>query len=269
MKLKQLAFLTLATALLSSCASKRDTLSYFQDIQSENFSTAIDLSTIEPKIEPFDELNITVSSLQPGLTTQYNLPYTNPAMSSSGFVSQSLVQQATYFVTEKGDITMPVLGEIHVAGMTTDQLAKVIEEKVAVEVKDPVVIVNLVNFKINVGGEVNAPGQYSIGGKRVSILDALSQAGDLTPYGERSKVMIIREEDGKRVAHTVDLSSSDILTSPYFYLKQNDYVYVAPNPIRNENAKYNQNNAYKLSVISTVVSAASVVATLIIALSIK
>ena len=101
------------------------------------------------------------------------------------------------------------------------------------------------------------------------ILDALTAVGDLTEYGERSNVLVIREEDGKRVAHRLNLNSADILTSPYFYLKQNDYVYVQPNEIRSDNSKYNQNNAYKVTVISTVVSAASVIASLVIALTVK
>jgi polysaccharide export outer membrane protein len=100
------------------------------------------------------------------------------------------------------------------------------------------------------------------------VLDALTAAGDLTEYGERTNVLIIREENGKRTAHRLDLTSSDVLTSPYFYLQQNDYVYVTPNKIRQDNSKYNQNNAFKLSVTSTIVSGCSVIASLIIALAI-
>ena len=105
--------------------------------------------------------------------------------------------------------------------------------------------------------------------ERFSVLDALSSAGDLTEYGERSNVLLVREENGKRTAHRINLNSSDILTSPYFYVQQNDYIYVTPNKIRQDNSKYNQNNAFKLSVISTIVSACSVVASLVIALAIK
>jgi polysaccharide export outer membrane protein len=101
------------------------------------------------------------------------------------------------------------------------------------------------------------------------VLDALSAAGDLTVYGERENVLIIREENGKRTAHRLNLNSSEVFTSPYFYLQQNDYVYVSPNKIRKDNSKYNQNNAFKLSVVSTVVSGCSVIASLVIALAIK
>ena len=103
----------------------------------------------------------------------------------------------------------------------------------------------------------------------MTVLDALAAAGDLTEYGERSNVLIIREENGERKFAHLDLNSSETLTSPYYYLQQNDYVYVAPNKVRQANSKYNQNNAYKLSVTSTIVSAASVIASLVIALTVK
>ena len=104
---------------------------------------------------------------------------------------------------------------------------------------------------------------------RYSILDALSDAGDLTEYGERSNVLLVREENGERKFIHLDLNSSETLTSPYFFLKQNDYIYVEPNKVRQANSKYNQNNSFKLTVISTVVSAASVIASLVIALTVK
>lgn len=106
-------------------------------------------------------------------------------------------------------------------------------------------------------------------GQRLTILEALAQAGDLTPYGERSNILIIREKDGKREYGRINLNSSEALTSPYYYLQPKDYVYVTPNKVRQSNAKYNQDNAFKLSVISTIVSATSVVASLIIALAVK
>ncbi len=125
------------------------------------------------------------------------------------------------------------------------------------------------SFNVVVAGEVSTPTSINISGQRLTLLDALAQAGDLTPYGERSNVLIIREVDGKRVYGHVDLNSSDVLTSPYFYLQPKDYIYVSPNKVRQANSKYNQDNAFKLSVISTVVSATSVIASLVIALVVK
>lgn len=269
MKTTKLAVLALALGILTGCSSKRDTLTYFQDLDVQNFTATASPSDYEPKIEPLDELNISVTSILPEVSAPYNLPLVNPALSDNDFLSVSTVQQSTYFVSPEGDITMPVLGRIHVAGMTTQQLAQYLEKRISQDIDDPTVVVNLVNFKINVAGEVTHPGQYSVKGKHISILDALALAGDLSPYGERENILIIREENGKRVAGQIDLTKADALSSPYFYLKQNDYVYVSPNKIRMDNAKYNQNNAYKLTVISTVVSAASVIASLVIALTIK
>ena len=269
MKINHIFILAAFAVLLGSCSTNKNNLSYFQDIDIDSFAAALKTETVEPKIEPFDELNITVNSSHPELSAQYNLPMVNPISVKEGFINYSTPAQATYIVSKDGNITMPVLGEIHVAGMTTDQLADFLVKKISAEIEDPTVIVNLLNFKINVAGEVTKPGQYVINDKRVSILDALSLAGDLTPYGERSNILLVRENDGQRNVYQVDLTNPDILSSPIFYLKQNDYVYVAPNKIRSDNAKYNQNNAYKLSVISTVVSATSVVASLVIALTIR
>lgn len=269
MKIKTIAFGLLTTALLSSCSSQRNTLPYFQDLNPEVLSVAVDPGQYEPKIEPSDELIITVTSKFPDLTLRYNLPLQNPALAKDGFIAVGNVQQSTYIVSPEGDIVMPIIGKVHVAGMTTDQLAEFVSKEVEKEVEDPTVIVRLVNFAVDVAGEVANPGRYSAKGQRLSILDALSEAGDLTPYGERTNVLVIREENGKRQAHAIDLTSADALSSPYFYLKQNDYIYVAPNKIRTDNARYNQNNAFKLSVISTIVSGVSVIASLVIALAIK
>ncbi len=153
--------------------------------------------------------------------------------------------------------------------MTTEQLTDMLVQKISADVKDPVVTVRLANFTVVVAGEVKTPKTISVDRNRISVLDALAAAGDLTEYGERSNVLVIREEGGKRTYAHLDLNSSETLSSPYYYLKQNDYVYVAPNKVRQANSKYNQNNAFKLSVISTIVSASSVIASLVIALTVK
>ena len=269
MKIKHIAFGLMLAAFVSSCSSKKDALSYFQNIDTETFAATYNYVDFEPKVIPGDELLITVNSTPPELTLPYNTPLINPASSEKGFLGSGTPQQSTYFVDDKGNITMPVLGKLHVEDMTVNQIAEMIVKRISNDVEDPSVSVILLNFKINVAGEVTRPGQYPVHSKRFSILDALSTAGDLTPYGDRTKVILIREENGKRTSHLLDLTKAEILESPYFYLRQNDYVYVSPNEVRIDNAKYNQNNAYKLTVISTVVSAASVIASLVIALTIK
>ncbi|MDE6065539.1 MAG: polysaccharide biosynthesis/export family protein [Duncaniella sp.] len=267
MKFHYLAGCLLSAVALVSCNSSKTVLPYFTDI-SQVKEGVLPKTDYMPVLEPDDELFITVSSVNPAATAIYNLPLSNPAR-NWGIGQNATNQQMTYVVSSKGDINFPVLGQIHVAGMTTEQLREDLIKRLSKDVEDPMVTVALVNFKVNVAGEVKNPGQIQLTGNRCSILDALSAAGDLTEYGERSNVLIIREEDGERKFAHLDLNSSEVLTSPYYYVKQNDYIYVEPNAIRQSNSKYNQNNAFKLSVISTIVSAASVIASLVIALTVK
>ena len=148
-----------------------------------------------------------------------------------------------------------------------NEITAEITELVSQNVKDPLVRVDFVNFSVDVMGEVRAPQRVYSGHQHFTVLDALAQCGDLTEFGKRDRVYVIRTEDNKRTYERLDLTNSDVFNSPYFYLKQNDVIYVEPNQIRIDNSKYNQNNAFKLSVISTVVSSVSVIASLIIALT--
>ena len=220
------------------------------------------------KIIPDDELLITVTTTVPAASAMYNIPMANPA-TRDVIATASQPQQQTYIVDANGDIDFPVLGKMHVAGMSTLELKEELVKQIAKNVSNPIVRVQMVNFRVNVLGEVKNPGAISVKKERYSILDALADAGDLTEYGERDNVLLIREEDGKKVYKRFNLNNSDILSSPYFYLKQNDVIYVEPNEIRQENAMYNQNNSYKISVVSTIVSATSVIVSLIIALAVK
>lgn len=266
-KLNTGAILALLILIVSSCSSSKTVLPYFTDI-SEVAEGEFPMRDYQVKIQPDDELLITIQSSVPEATAHYNLPLSNPA-TRDAIVGYSSPQQQTYVVNSKGDITMPTIGEIHVSGLTTEQLQEQLTAIVHKDVSDAVVRVQLINFQVIVAGEVSRPARIKVNRERYSILDAISEAGDLTPYGERSNILLLREENGKRVFHHLNLNSSDVLKSPYFYLQQNDYVYVQPNTIRQSNAKYNQDNAYKLQVTSTIVSAASVIASLIIALTVK
>lgn len=257
------AFCSAFILLSSSCSSNHSVLTYFTDIDAVSEIPVGDYSV---KIEPSDELFITINSLVPSASAAYNLPLSNPATSGS-LTEVNQPSQQTYIVDTKGDIDMPIIGKIHVAGKTTEQICEEITALVSRDVTDPVVKVELVNFVVNVVGEVLTPGRYPVASTRFSVLDALAAAGDLTAYGKRENVLIIREENGKRTTARLNLNSAEALSSPYFFLKQNDYVYVEPSEVRKDNADYNQNNSYKLSVVSTIVSGCSVIASLIIALS--
>lgn len=275
MKRNILSFTLLGTIILSSCSSSKTGLPYFTDVD-KIMNVAVETGNYLSKIKPDDELLITVHTYDPSAAAPFNMSVINPGNNmlqpESGMplpTMSSGAQLQTYFVNSEGYIDFPVLGRLHVAGMNVEQLQKMLTERISEYVEDPIVSVRLANFDVVVAGEVLHPSKLRVNRNRYSILDAISDAGDLTPYGRRDNVLLVREHDGKREFHRLDLSSADLLTSPYFYLEQNDYIYVEPSKVREDNAKYNQNNSFKLSVISTIVSATSVLASLVIALAIK
>ena len=228
-------------------------------------------------IVPDDELVINVSAEESSAVEPFTIPFqrqrTNDFNETNTIQSQVQTRRNTsltympYKVDRNGFINFPVLGQIHVEGMTLSALSDYLKEKISLTVNDPIVTVELSNFHVNVMGEVTTPGARLVTRERYSILDAIADAGDLTPYGERSTVLLIREENNQRTYHRLNLNSSEVLESPYFYLKQNDVVYVEPNSIRQANAKVDQDKSFKLSMTSVIVSAASVVASLVIALA--
>ncbi len=267
MKLKNVIIASAMALAIASCNTNKTALPYFTDIADIKSGT-LPVMEYMPEIQPDDELVISVTSPNPETTAIYNIPFANPALRSN-IVMPSTATQQTYVVSSKGDIDFPVFGKIHVAGMNVEQVADLISDKIHKDVADATVTVVLSNFTVNVGGEVANPSKIKVSTNRYTILDALTEAGDLTPYGERSNVLVIREENGERKFGRVNLNSSEALSSPYYYLKQNDYIYVEPNTTRQSNSKYDSNNAYKLQVTSTIVSGASVIASLIIALTVK
>ena len=266
MKSRLLIVMIAAATLLSCNTSKDNTLAYFKDLADAPSGTLPNPQGNYPiRIQPDDELVITVTSSVPQATAAYNMPMDNPATRSS-IMSTTQPRTQTYIVDEAGYIMMPTLGRLHVGGMTIPEIRNMVTAKVSEDVKDPFVRVDIVNFGIDVMGEVKNPHRVVTGQQYFTVLDALAACGDLTEFGKRDRVYVIRTEDGKRNYHKLNLNSSDVFNSPYFYMRQNDVVYVEPNEIRIDNSKYNQNNAYKLSVISTVVSSVSVIASLVIAL---
>ena len=267
MKFVKLTFFLITIFLLASCHSKKTSLPYFNDVVEIDEGVIPELSNYKATIKPDDDLLITVTSSVLEATAGYNNMM--PGYSSGPNGESLNYRQLYYTVNSQGDVIMPILGNVHVAGMTVEQLQDKITEMIRKDVADAIVKVELMNFYVYVAGEVLTPQKINVTTNRYSIIDALAEAGDLTQYGERSNVLLIRNEDGKRVFKHLNLNSSDILTSPYFYLRQGDYIYVQPNEIKQSNSRYDNQNAYKLQVTSTVVSAISVIASLVIALAIK
>lgn len=278
MKSSKLIAACVVALALTSCSSNKTVLPYFTGLPDNGLT---ELTEFEIKIVPGDELLINVSAADPLAVEDYIIPISVPqATDINTPVGQSMestiiqrksssLRVTTYKVSQKGFITFPVLGKIHVEGMTLEGLAQYLTEKISEKVVDPIVTVDLINFHISVMGEVNLPGVQLINRERVSILDALAAARDLNQYGERERVLIIREEDGKRHYHYVNLNDPKLLESPYFYLKQNDVIYVEPNHVKQTNANITGNRQFNLSVTSVIVSAASVIASLAIALFIR
>lgn len=255
--------LLIIVILFGSCKTQR--LGYFQDLEKLQ-AASFTVNTAPLQIKPGDELMINVTAQIPEAVAIYNLPVNNPALVSEGTLNLTTTRQLTYTVSPEGTIDMPVIGKLKVEGMTTRQLAEDLTRKIAENVEGPHVRVQLVNFKVKVIGEVGKPGAYTIDKERVSVIDALAEAGDLTVFARRDNIVVMREENGKMTYHHLDLTDSKCIESPYFYLQQNDVVYAEPGSARSGQAEYNQNNAYKVSVVSAIVSGCSVVASLIIAL---
>lgn len=266
MKINKIILPAICMMLMMASCKTAENLTYFDDIaltQSGTLQAARTGITITPE----DELKITVTSAVPAATAHFNIPATDIATSKQ-VENSTNGRIATYVVDRSGDIDFPSLGKIHVAGMTTTQVKDYLTDRISKTVKDPLVQVSLLNFKINMLGEVRAPQVISPDTERINILEALAACGDLTEYGNRENVLVIRENpDGTLNYGRVNLKDSKLTQSPYFYLQQHDVVYVSPNAVRQENSKYNQNNGFKLSVISTVVSSVSVIASLVIALT--
>ncbi len=240
---------------LSSCMAPKRVV-YFQDADVKNESIVND--DYELKIKKDDILSIVVTSKNPELVKVFNSPIVNVSVSgSSASGSQKIL---SYTVDIDGCINFPVLGKIKVEGMTRKELVEYIETSLIENdyVKDPIVTVQFLNFKISVLGEVKNPGCYEIESERITILDAISKAGDLTIYGKRNKVAVIREIDGKRVVTYHDLRSSDIFDSSCFYLQQNDVVYVEPNKARSSQSGIFSNVSLWISIISVSLSVISV-----------
>jgi len=273
MKLKSLLIL-IFPAFFFSCMTLPKNIVYFQDLakNSQNLRVGSDSVSYEPIIKKYDELLITVTApvLDQESVAQFNLPmtaYLTPGETGVTSVQQSPALQ-TYIVDGEGMINFPVIGKISLAGLTISQAIEHLRESVSNYVaKDPVINLKITSFKVTVLGEVLKPGTYPVTQEKVSVLDAIGAANDLTIYGDRKNVVLIRENnDGTITYHQFDLTSADIFTSPYYYLQQNDKIIVNPNKTKQLESKYSPADSYKLSVYSMIFSALSVIATTTIAI---
>ena len=231
-----LSFVTLAM-MVFSCRSAKEVV-YLQDTYTEETQAIKNFQDI--RIQPGDMLSIFVSHKEPTLSALFNPQGSSPSGSSS-----SLGQRLSgYTVDLEGNIDFPIVGRIKVAGLTRSELSTMISKKLDDDglLKGAVVTVAYQNFNISVLGEVNHPGKFNVESDRVSLFDALAMAGDLTIYGRRDSVMVIRENNGQRQIMYNNLLSKDVLNSPSYFLQQNDVVYVKPNHVKAQQSGINQNN---------------------------
>lgn len=260
MKIQKIIVLGLVAIMTAGCVTQKQ-LTYMRDAdaaKAEAINAQFEAQS-QTIIRNGDALTIFVSALDREAVTPYNLPTAIYAQPGSNQVQTTPMMQY-YIVDTNGDVTMPVLGPVHVAGMTRTEAEEAIRQLLAKQVVNPMVQVNLINAKVSVLGEVMQPRQVAMIGDRMTILEALAAAGDLTPYGRRDNVLVTREVNGKVEMARLDLRSSDIYTSPYFYLQQNDVVYVSPNKVR---AVSSTNAGLWVSVVGTLASTAAVVVTIV------
>ena len=253
-------FLVMLLLSLFSCSSQQK-IAYLQDVYGDTKQSPEEL--YDARIKPKDLLTITVNTFDKEASLPFNLVYpTGSANVVNGTSSETAIQK--YLVDNEGYIDFPVLGKIKVADLTKNEVESSIKEKLKPYLKEtPVVIVRMVNYKISVIGEVNRPNTYTITNEKVNVLEALALAGDLTIYGKRDNVKLMRESsDGKRVVITLDLTDKNLINSPYFYLQQNDVLYVEPNKTKMRNSRYSALTGQVLSGVSVLVSVVSLVVTL-------
>ncbi|MBR5778783.1 MAG: polysaccharide biosynthesis/export family protein [Bacteroidales bacterium] len=246
-------------ALFASCRTPKN-ITYLQDVE-RGISESIN-QNFELKIQNNDILMILVESETPQAVVVFNKQTNKQAdiMAGGGYNSfQKVDPLMDGYLVKNNEIVFPVLGKIQVGGKTPNQVSKELEEKLISGgyVADPVVTVKLLNYKIYVMGEVARPGIVNVDNEKMTILEAISAAGDLTIYGLRYNVTVIREKDGKREVGNVDLTSKDIFNSPYYYLQQNDVVYVEPSNSRK------RQGVRDLTVISVATSVASFFANMV------
>lgn len=252
------ALLFLAIYGLSSCASSKN-VAYIQN------SNMVDLSEsaflYDARIMPKDVLTITVNTVNPEASAPFNLIVRNTLTNTSSSLGTSSGSLQTYLVSNDGTIDFPVLGTLQVGGLTKLECEKRIHDKILPYLnanENPVVTVRMSNYKISVLGEVNRPGMFTVGNEKINIFEALAQAGDLTIYGVRNNVKLIREDaNGRKEIYTLNLNDASIINSPYYYLQQNDIIYVEPNKVKAQNSGVGQTTSLWLTSTSILISLAS------------
>lgn len=270
MKLKYLSAFASAALLLSSCSTPKN-IAYFQGLDSGAVVTAS--KVLDVKVRPEDKLSIVVSTQDPALSQLFNLVTTQNRLENSATsgAPSGNGQVSYYTVDSSGDINFPVVGKIHIAGLSREEVAEKIEEELTGRnlVKSPIVTVEYANARVSVLGEVSSPGRYGFNEDHLTIIDAISMAGDLTVNGQRENILVMRtNSEGVQEAHRVNLlDAQGLVSSPVYYLQQDDVIYVEPNDKKKRETTPSGNTPYTPSFWVSIGSFAVTVATLIVTIA--
>ena len=248
MKFVKITLLSLLFVLFltTSCASRKD-LVYLQ-----GGSNAKELVSYEPVLQPDDVVMIVVSSENPEVAAPYNLKAITVQGDTENGIGTQRMQ--TYILDKEGKIEFPLLGTISLSGLTKTQAVAKLKELLKDHVNDAVINFRILNFKITVLGEVQKPGTYPVTSERITLLEAIGMSGDLTIYGNRTNVLLIREKNGTKTMERIDLTKSDFLNSSAYYLSQNDVVYIEPNKTRINSSAIGPNLTVGISALSLIVT---------------
>ena len=249
--------------LMGSCKSAKQ-VAYFQNLDS--VSLAASKGLYDAHIMPKDLLTITVVTSDPTTSKPFNLAIQN-TLGTGGRLGSTTGSLLQYLVDNDGNIQFPIVGSLHVAGLTKNECQDLIKSKVKpylAESENPVVTVSMSSYRVTVAGEVTRPSVVPVSTEKMSVLEALAQAGDLTIYGRRDNVLLIRENaNGQKEAHRLNLNDANIINSPYYYVQQNDYIYVEPNKTKAKNSDIGQSTTLWFSFVSILTSVASLVVNIV------
>lgn len=249
--------------VMGSCGSTKK-IAYFQNV--DTLSLAASKGLYDAKIMPKDELTITVLTTNPEVSAPFNLTV-NSKVGSSGQMSSGGGSLQGYLVDNDGDINFPVVGKLHVAGMTKTECEDMIKEKITpylAKTENPIVTVRTSSYRVTVIGEVGSPKVVPVTTGQMSIIEALAQAGDLSIYGKRDNVLLIREDaTGEKHSYRLNLNDANLFNSPYYYLQQNDIVYVEPNKVKTMNSTIGSSTTLWFSFVGIVTSVTSLVLSVI------
>ncbi len=251
-------------AFATSCGTYYLDVPYLQDSNNYTVQAESNLAMHDARVMPKDLITMTVSTSDPAVALPFNLIVPSPISTTNYTMSQPTLQK--YLVDNEGMINFPIIGQLKVGGLTKGEVEELVVKELKAYLKEtPIVSVRMTNYNISVIGEVSRPGTFTIDNEKVSIFEALAMAGDMTVYGERKTIKLVREDaSGERKIVELDITKPSIISSPYYYLQQNDVLYVTPNKSKAKTAGISSSTTIWFSVVSTTVSLATLLVSILL-----